>query len=170
MRRTPWLPSGPLFRDAEGRLDPRFWLLVALIAIFASFIPYAFWFGAVGFLINAALTIVAVVGLTKNVRGERRLAERRTVPSPSAQGASEERTRVEFFFSFPSHELADQAAETLREDAYVVETRMGATEQTWLVRATASLDESDLDDADEHMAGFAESAGGEYDGYRPSRG
>ena len=55
---------------------PRQWLGLAVVAVIASFVPYPVFVGALGFLLNGALTALAAGALLANVRGERRLAAR----------------------------------------------------------------------------------------------
>lgn len=76
---------------------------------------------------------------------------------------------VDFFLYFPDQNNAEQAGITLREDGYAVETRLGADNVNWLVKASREIGDEDLDAAEERMVELAGSLGGEFDGYeRPA--
>ena len=64
------------FFTSEPAIGPRPWLVLAIVAVIASFVPYAFVFGPIGLVLNAALTALAAGSLYANLKGERRLAAR----------------------------------------------------------------------------------------------
>jgi cytochrome bd-type quinol oxidase subunit 2 len=66
---------------------PRRWLVLAVVALFASFVPYWEFFDEGGILINAALVLVATGALFKNVRGERRLQDAEKAQGRMTEGA-----------------------------------------------------------------------------------
>ena len=71
-----------------GKPDgPRLWLVLAVAALLASFVPYWEFVGPAGLLINAGLVIVATAALFRNVRGERRLQDAEDAQRRATEGA-----------------------------------------------------------------------------------
>ena len=64
------------FFVSEPAIGPRPWLVLAIVSVVASFVPYAFVFGPSGLVLNAVLTALAAGSLYANVRGERKRAAR----------------------------------------------------------------------------------------------
>ena len=72
------------FFSSEPAIGPRPWLVLAVVSVIASFVPYAFVFGPIGLILNAGLTALAAGSLYANVKGERTLAARDDADEASA--------------------------------------------------------------------------------------
>ena len=64
--------------------SPRPWLLLAVLSLLASFVPWVVFLDRRWLLLNAVLTVLAAGSLWANVRGEQRRAEAEH-RAPSAQ-------------------------------------------------------------------------------------
>ena len=72
---------------------------------------------------------------------------------------------VGFHLYFPSESEARRAAETLKGEGYSVESRPSADAVEWITLASAEIADKDFDAAERHVASFARSMGGRFDGY-----
>lgn len=92
-------------------------------------------------------------------------------PDPVAQSAEPAESDgllqgVRYYLYIPKRKKAEALAERLRGEGFEVETRRGADETNWLVLVShPSLDEDTIDRLEEQFTKYAESSGGEYDGY-----
>ena len=73
---------------------------------------------------------------------------------------------VRYSLYIPKRKKAEALAVRLRGEGFEVETRRGADETNWLVLVShPSLEEDTIDRLEEQFTKYAESSGGEYDGY-----
>jgi len=73
---------------------------------------------------------------------------------------------IDHYLYFPKRHNAEQAADQLRTEGWIVELRMGADGKNWLVLAKqpAPIEES-IGDVRDKLEDLAEELGGEYDGW-----
>jgi hypothetical protein len=96
-------------------------------------------------------------------------ADRQRAAEREAQAGKIEQPEARFidhYLYFPKRHNAEQAANQLRAQGWIVELRMGADEKNWLVLAKqpAPIDES-IGDIRDKLENLAEEMGGEYDGW-----